>query len=118
MIVTVLTGALLALAVLVTFASVLGLLVMRDAEQRLHFVTPLSLIAPLCVGLAVLVWSGWSMSSLLLWLALLFMIICSPYLSHATIRAAAIRRGAGQPSGGQQGSPAATTAPGGDRGDS
>ncbi|HEY2550620.1 MAG TPA: monovalent cation/H(+) antiporter subunit G [Streptosporangiaceae bacterium] len=103
MITTVLTDALLALAVLLTFASVLGVLVMREAEQKLHFVTPVSLLAPLCVGLAVLVRSGWSVSSLLLWLALLFVVVCAPFLSHATVRAAAARRGAGQRGGDEGG---------------
>jgi monovalent cation/proton antiporter MnhG/PhaG subunit len=72
------------------FASV-GVLVMRDAYQRLHYVTPVSLLAPILIGIAVLIQSGWSSRSAQTWLAIAFMAIASPYLSHATIRAARIR---------------------------
>jgi multisubunit Na+/H+ antiporter MnhG subunit len=81
----------LALAVLVVLASAAGLLVMRDVYQKLHFVTPAALVAPLLVGVAVLIESGYSVNSSLTWLAVLFMLISAPYLSHATIRAARIR---------------------------
>ena len=53
-------------------ASGVGLLVMRDTYQRLHYVTPVALVAPVLVGLAVLTRSGWTESSSLTWLALLF----------------------------------------------
>jgi multicomponent Na+:H+ antiporter subunit G len=88
---SVLTDIFLALAVLLVLASCVGLLVMRDVYQRLHYVTPVALIAPLLLGLAVLAQSGWSESSSLTWLALLFMIVAGPFLTHATIRAARIR---------------------------
>ena len=82
---------LLGLAVVLVLASSAGILVMRDTYQKLHFLTPLALIAPLTVGLAVLVRSGWSENSSETWLALLFVVIGSPFLTHATIRAARIR---------------------------
>jgi multisubunit Na+/H+ antiporter MnhG subunit len=81
----------LAAAVAVVLASAVGLLVMRDAYQRIHYVTPLALIAPVLLGLAILVQSGLSESSGQTWLALLFIVIAGPFLSHATIRAARIR---------------------------
>jgi multisubunit Na+/H+ antiporter MnhG subunit len=82
---------LLTLAVVLVLASSVGILVMRDTYQKLHFLTPLALIAPLVVGLAVLVRSGWSENSSETWLALLFVVIGGPFLTHATIRAARIR---------------------------
>ena len=82
---------LLGLAVLLVLVSSAGILVMRDTYQKLHFLTPLALIAPLLVGLAVLVRSGWSENSSETWLALLFVVIGGPFLTHATIRAARIR---------------------------
>ena len=87
----VLTEVLLGLAVLVVLASSLGILLMPDVYQQLHFATPASIVAPLLVGVAVLIESGWSVRSAQTWLALLFVIIASPALSHATIRAARIR---------------------------
>ncbi|HEY3691900.1 MAG TPA: monovalent cation/H(+) antiporter subunit G [Pseudonocardiaceae bacterium] len=82
---------LLCLAVAVVLASSLGVLVMRDAYQKLHFVTPVSLIAPALVAVAVLVQQGFSENAVETWLALLFLIVAGPFLTHATIRAARIR---------------------------
>jgi multisubunit Na+/H+ antiporter MnhG subunit len=81
----------LGLAVVIVLTSSVGVLVMRDAYQKLHFVTPAALVAPALVALAVLVqhgvyeMTGWSL------LALLFLVISGPYLSHATIRAIRVR---------------------------
>ena len=88
---SVLVDILLGLAVLVVLASSVGIMVMPDVYQKLHFVTPAALVAPVLVGIAVLLQSGWSARSAQTWLALLFVIIASPVLSHATIRAARIR---------------------------
>ena len=46
----VLADVLLGLAVAIVLASSIGLLVMRDVYQKLHFVTPIALVAPLIVG--------------------------------------------------------------------
>ncbi len=101
---------LLGLAVTLVLASSIGILVMRDAYQKLHYVTPIAVLAPVIVALAVLVQSGWTENSGQTWLALLFMLAGGPFLAHATIRAARIRetgdwrRGAGQP-GARRGGP-------------
>ena len=95
---------LLGLAVLLVLVSSAGILVMRDTYQKLHFLTPLALIAPLTVGLAVLVRSGWSENSSETWLALLFVAAGSPFLTHATIRATRIReKGDWRPGGRRDG---------------
>jgi multisubunit Na+/H+ antiporter MnhG subunit len=95
---------LLGLAVVLVLASSVGILVIRGTYQKLHFLTPLALIAPLVVGLAVLVRSGWSENSSQTWLALLFVVIGGPFLTHATIRAARIReKGDWRPEGRRDG---------------
>lgn len=86
----VLTDAVLALAVLLVAACSVGVLVMRDTYQRLHFVGPISLVAPLLVGVAVTIHSGWHEATGETWLALGFVALASPYLSHATMRASRI----------------------------
>ncbi len=78
---------LLGLACLVVLASAHGVLVMRGAADKLHFVAPLGLVAPVLVGLAVSVQSGWSQATGATWLAVGFVVASSPFLSHATIRA-------------------------------
>ena len=88
---TLVADVLLGMAVLVVLASSVGILVMRDVYDKLHYVTPLALVAPVIVGLAILVQSGWSVNSLQTWLAIALMVIGTPFLSHATVRAARIR---------------------------
>jgi multisubunit Na+/H+ antiporter MnhG subunit len=87
----VLADVLLGLAVAIVLASTVGLVVMRDVYQKLHFVTPIALVAPVIVGLAVLAQSGLTENTAQTWLALVFIVIAGPFLSHATIRAARIR---------------------------
>lgn len=83
----VVTDALLALAALTVVLSSLGILVMPDAAARLHYVTPVAVVAPALVTLAVLVREGLDASSGMTVIALAFLVAVSPYLSHATIRA-------------------------------
>jgi len=87
----VLADVLLGLGVVLVLASSLGVLVMRDVYQKLHFVTPAGLVAPVLVALAVLVRQGYSENTVETWLALLFLVIAGPFLTHATARAARIR---------------------------
>jgi multicomponent Na+:H+ antiporter subunit G len=82
---------LLGLAVAVVLVSSLGLLVMGDVYQKLHFVTPAAIVAPALVFVAVFVKMGLSENTGETLVALVFIVIAGPYLSHATIRAARIR---------------------------
>jgi multisubunit Na+/H+ antiporter MnhG subunit len=87
----VVADALLALAVLVVAASSVGVLAMKDAAARLHFVTPAAVVAPVLVALAVFVRQGLDENTGETLVALFFMIVAGPYLSHATIRAIRVR---------------------------
>jgi multisubunit Na+/H+ antiporter MnhG subunit len=86
---------LLGLAVAVVLASAAGVLLMRDAYQKVHYVTPVSVVAPVLVGLAVLVQSGWTVSTGQAWLVVALMVLASPFLAHATVRAIWIREHGG-----------------------
>jgi multisubunit Na+/H+ antiporter MnhG subunit len=87
----IISDVLLGLAVVIVLSASLGVLLMRDAYQRLHFVTPAALVAPVLVALAVLVQMGLSENTGETCLALVFLIIAGPYLSHATMRALRVR---------------------------
>jgi multisubunit Na+/H+ antiporter MnhG subunit len=82
---------LLGLAVVIVITSSVGVLVMRDPYQKLHFVTPAALVAPVLVALAVLVRMGLDENTGETCVALVFMGIAGPFLSHATVRAIRIR---------------------------
>lgn len=83
----IITDVLLALAVLTVVASSVGLLTMRNAAARLHFVTPAAVIAPIFTAAAVFVRQGLDENTGEMLVALFFLIAAGPYLSHATIRA-------------------------------
>ncbi len=102
---------LLGLAAATVLACSLGILVMRDVYRKLHFVTPAALVAPVLVVLAVFVQEGLDENTGESLLALVFILIAGPYLTHATIRAARIReqgdwrgRKAGQQPSGEEAS--------------
>ena len=79
------------MAAVVALGASVGVLVMRDAYQKLHFVAPAALVAPLLVALAIFVQMGLVENTGETFLALLFMVMAGPFLSHATIRAIRVR---------------------------
>jgi multicomponent Na+:H+ antiporter subunit G len=87
----VVVAVLLGVAVASVLVSCLGVLVMRDAMDRLHFTAPAATIAPVAVAAAVLVEEPLSSAGLKAVLVALLLIVTTPVLSHATARAARIR---------------------------
>lgn len=87
----VVSDTLLGLAVVIVLGASVGVLVMRDAYQKLHFVTPAALVAPALVALAIFVQVGLLENTGETLVALLFMVIGGPFLSHATMRAIRVR---------------------------
>jgi multisubunit Na+/H+ antiporter MnhG subunit len=81
----------LAGAVFLVLTSSLGVLLMRTPVDKVHFVTPVTVVAPILVAMAVIIRMGWYENSAMTWLALFFMTATGPFLSHATVRAMRIR---------------------------
>jgi len=81
----------LALAVLVVFISAVGVLVMGNVYDKLHFVSPAAIVAPIFIAIAILIRQGVDENSVQTWLAVGFMVVAGPFLTHATIRAAQVR---------------------------
>jgi multicomponent Na+:H+ antiporter subunit G len=71
--------------------SCLGVLVMRDPLDRLHFTAPAGVLAPVAVAAAVLVEEPLSSAGIKAVIVALLLIVTTPVLSHATARAARIR---------------------------
>ncbi len=82
----------LGLAAAIVVISSAGVLVMRDTYDKLHFVSPVALVSPVLVTAAVWLHAGNTATTLEAMLALLFIVIAGPFLSHATLRAARIRQ--------------------------
>jgi monovalent cation/proton antiporter MnhG/PhaG subunit len=87
----VVVDVLLALAVLTVAAAALGVAIMPNAYARLHYVTPAAVVAPVFVTLAIFVQEGLDVNTGETIVALVFMLVAAPYLSHATIRAMRVR---------------------------
>jgi len=87
----VVSDVLLGLTVMIVAGSVLGVVVMPDVYQKLHYVVPAVLVAPPLVFVAVAVRNGLDESTAQSALALGIVVVSAPFLSHATIRAARIR---------------------------
>jgi multisubunit Na+/H+ antiporter MnhG subunit len=82
---------LLILAVAIALAAALGVLVMHGADRKVHYLTLLSMVAPVLVAVAVQVQAGYSTRATQTWTAVLLLAVASPVVSHATIRAVRIR---------------------------
>ena len=88
----VLVAALLVVGVGVTLASCVGVLVMRDAYDRLHYTAPAATIAPLAIAAAIVLQERLSAAGIKALLVALALLVTNPVLTHATARAARIRQ--------------------------
>jgi monovalent cation/proton antiporter MnhG/PhaG subunit len=87
----VVVDVLLGLGVASILMSTLGVLVMRNALDRLHFTAPAATLAPICFAVAVLVEEPLSSAGVKAVLVALVIVLTTPVLSHATARAVRIR---------------------------
>jgi multicomponent Na+:H+ antiporter subunit G len=67
----------------------LGVLVMRDTLERLHYTAP-ALLGAICIAVAVVIKDSFSLTGDKAILIALFLIVASPIVTHATARAARI----------------------------
>jgi multisubunit Na+/H+ antiporter MnhG subunit len=88
---TIVADVFLVAAVLIVWGAALGLLLMRGVYRKTHFVTPISLVAPILVAVAVTVQAGYHEATAQTWLAVGILCVAGPILCHATVRAARIR---------------------------
>jgi monovalent cation/proton antiporter MnhG/PhaG subunit len=83
---------LLAFGVGVTLLSCLGVLVMRDPYDRLHYTGPAAVLAPVAIAAAVVLEERLSAAGVKAVLVALVLVTTNPVLGHATARAARIRQ--------------------------
>jgi multicomponent Na+:H+ antiporter subunit G len=83
---------LLVIGVAVELLCCLGVLVMDDAYDKLHYLGPAAIVGPLAIALAVIVREALSQAGVKALLTAVLLIVASPVLSHATARALYIRR--------------------------
>ncbi len=71
----------------------LGLVLMRDVFDRLHYSMAATTVPPFLVAAAVLVEEGWTQPGLNAVVVAVALFLLSPVLAHALARAARARRG-------------------------
>jgi monovalent cation/proton antiporter MnhG/PhaG subunit len=91
-IVSVVVAALLVVGVAIELACCVGVLVMEDAYDKLHYLGPAAIVGPVLIAAAVVVRESFSQAGIKSLLTAGLLIIASPVLSHATARALYIRQ--------------------------
>jgi monovalent cation/proton antiporter MnhG/PhaG subunit len=87
----VLIAILLVLAVLVELLACVGVLLMPNLNDRLHFVTPASSVGPVLVAGAIVAKESFDHQGIAAVLVAVFLAVFGPVVSHATGRVARIR---------------------------
>jgi monovalent cation/proton antiporter MnhG/PhaG subunit len=88
----IITGTLLGIAVALAIVCSIGLLVMRDAYQRIHFSSPVVTLSMLLIVIAVFVEESDPQARIKAVFIFILMLVMNSILSHATARAIRIRQ--------------------------
>jgi len=83
---------LVAVGVAAELSCCLGLLLMRDAFDRLHYVAAGTTLPPVAIAVGVLVEEGLNSSSINALVVAAVLLLANPLLVHATARAIRIRK--------------------------
>lgn len=83
---------LLGAGVAVELACCLGVLLMRDAHDKLHFIGPAAILGPVAIATAIVLRESLSQAGVKAIVTALLLVIANPVLTHATARALYIRR--------------------------
>ena len=84
--------ALLVLGIGITLLSCVGVLVMRNPYDRLHYTAPAAVLAPVAIAAAVVLEERLSAAGIKAVLVAIVLVTTNPVLGHATARAARIRQ--------------------------
>jgi len=85
-------GVLLAAGVAIELACCLGVLLMRDAHDKLHYIGPAAILGPISIAAAIVIRESLSQAGVKAIVTAVLLIIANPVLTHATGRALYIRR--------------------------
>jgi monovalent cation/proton antiporter MnhG/PhaG subunit len=89
---TIVVIVLLTFGVAVELACCLGVLMMDDALDKLHYIGPAAIFSPLAIALAIVIREALSPAGIKSLLTAALLVIVNPVLTHAIGRALYIRR--------------------------
>jgi monovalent cation/proton antiporter MnhG/PhaG subunit len=85
-------GVLIVFGVLVELGCCVGVVVMRDAYDKLHYTGPAAILGPLAFAVAIVIREGLSQAGVKALLVAVLLALTNPVLAHATGRALYIRQ--------------------------
>ena len=85
-------SVLLLVAVATALFSTLGLVLMKDIHERLHYLAPLSTLSAFLIATAIVIKEGLSQATTKAILAAVAVALMNPILTHATARAGRVRQ--------------------------
>ena len=88
----VIISVLLFIAVATALFSTLGLVLMKDINERLHYLAPPSTVSVFLIAAAIVIKEGLSQATTKAILAAVALALTNPVLTHATARAARVRQ--------------------------
>jgi multicomponent Na+:H+ antiporter subunit G len=83
--------ALVWLAVATCLICCLGIVVMEDFFERLHYMATVSTVATVALLIAVVIEQGWGQAAIKMSLIVIVLLLMNAVLTHATARAARVR---------------------------
>ena len=89
---TLVVGVLVAFGVAVELVCCVGVVVMRDVYDKLHFTGPATILGPLALAGAIVVQEGLNQAGVKAVLIASLLLVANPVLTHATGRALYIRQ--------------------------
>ena len=95
--------ALVWLAVVTSLVCCLGMVMMKDFFERLHYMATVSTVATVALLIAVVIEQGWGQAAIKMSLIVVVLFLMNAVLTHATARAARVRElGHWQPAEGEK----------------
>ncbi len=88
---TIAVEVLLAVAVIIALLCCLGVLLMQNLYERLHYMSSVTTVAAFCIVLAVAIEEGWGQATIKSVLVFVVLLLMNAVLTHATARAARVR---------------------------
>lgn len=89
---TIAAAVLVTVGVAVELACCVGVVVMRDVYDKLHFTGPATILGPLALAGAIVVQEGLNQAGIKALLVAALLVVANPVLTHATGRALYIRQ--------------------------
>lgn len=83
--------ALVWLAVVTSLVCCLGIVLMKDLFERLHYMATVSTVATVALLAAVVIEQGWGQAAIKMSLIVIVLFLMNAVLTHATARAARVR---------------------------